>query len=459
MMLKSLALGFLAFLTAAGPALAQVAPRHSLVQAGHLLDPRTGTVMGPAGVLIEDGKIKEVGLLDRVRSDAPTDATLIDLGDATLLPGLIDAHTHLLLDVVVPAEGEFKRRPNPEFGPDMLLAIIESPAKRVLNGAQLAREDLDSGFTTVRNLGHSGIDGDTQLRDAINSGAVVGPRILASARKIIARGSYAQDLNPALADAILNQEFLIVDGPDSARDAVQRNIFERVDVIKVTLGADISTESLTALVQQAHRQNLKVAVHAPDVVSIQTAIDAGADSIEHGNEATVEQLREMRAKGIFFGITPTFFDGLWEKLYPLGCLSPEFRARLATRDQKGRELGAAIVAKVLKSGVKFAAGSDMVWHMPGKTRGQATAMMFSALNHAGMPPLDIIRAVTIYPAEMLGWQDRVGSLDAGKFADLIAVRGDPLRDISELERVAFVMKGGTVIRNDFAGIISTTGKP
>src|SRR5438105_1984869 len=131
----------------------------------------------------------------------------IDLGNAILLPGLIDSHTHLLIDPVAPAEVERARHYNGGFEPELLLAIVESPSKRVLMGAQTAREDLESGITTVRNLGHSGIDGDTELRDAINAGRVVGPRILASGRKLITRSDYVQNLNPALADAILEQEF------------------------------------------------------------------------------------------------------------------------------------------------------------------------------------------------------------------------------------------------------------
>jgi imidazolonepropionase-like amidohydrolase len=422
------------------------APAATLLEAAHLLDPRTGRLLSPAAILIDKGQIVEVG--QPATFAGRKGVSVVDLGQATLLPGLIDSHTHLLLDVVVPAEAEFTRRFNPEFGPDMLLAIVESPSKRVLTGAQLAREDLENGFTTVRNLGHSGIDGDTQLRDAINSGKVEGPRLLASGRKLIARGSYAQSLNPALADAILDQEFLLVDSPDEGRDAVQRNVFEAVDVIKVTLGNDISEPSLAAIVDQAHRQNLKVAVHAPDRASIQEAIDAGVDSIEHGNEVTDEQLKQMREKGIFFDITPTFFDGLWEKIYPMEGLSADFRARLAGRDAKGRAAGTALVQKVVRSGVKFSAGSDMVWHFPGKTRGEASATMFSALAHSGMAPLDIIRAVTVNAAEMLGWKDRIGAVEPGEFADIVAVAGDPLKDPTELERVRFVMKGGVIVRNE-----------
>lgn len=156
----------------------------TLVKAGRLLDPRTGNVLSRAAVLIENGKIKEVDTPSRVQANAPSGVRTIDLGSATLLPGLIDPHTHLLLDVTVPAEAEIGRRYNGEFAPGLLLAIIESPSKRVSLGAQLAREDLESGFTTVRNVGHSGIDGDVVLRDAINAGRVSGPRILASGRKL-----------------------------------------------------------------------------------------------------------------------------------------------------------------------------------------------------------------------------------------------------------------------------------
>src|SRR5437764_10224999 len=150
-----------------------------IVLALRLLDPRTGNVLSPAAVWIENGKIKEVGAPSRVQADAPSGVKTIDLGSATLLPGLIDSHTHLLINVTIPTEAEINSRYNGLFVPSLLMAIVESPSKRVLLGAQLAREDLEGGFTTVRNLGHSGIDGDAALRDAVNAGRVIGPRILA----------------------------------------------------------------------------------------------------------------------------------------------------------------------------------------------------------------------------------------------------------------------------------------
>jgi imidazolonepropionase-like amidohydrolase len=218
-----------------GHAAAQASAPVTLVKAGRLLDPRTGNVLSPAAVLIEGGKIKEVGAPAQVQARVPAGAKTIDLGTATLLPGLIDSHTHLLIDPVLPAEVERARRFNGAFVPDLLLAIVESPSKRVLLGAQMARENLESGITTVRNLGHSGIDGDVALRDAVNAGRVPGPRILASGRKFAKDGDYVQSLNPALAEAILDQEFLSVDGPDQARRAVQKNLLYAVDVIKVTI--------------------------------------------------------------------------------------------------------------------------------------------------------------------------------------------------------------------------------
>jgi imidazolonepropionase-like amidohydrolase len=407
-------------------------------------------------VLIEDGKIKEVGEPTRVEADAPAGVAIIDLGGATVLPGLVDCHAHLFLDIVVPPEEELQRHANGEFAPGLLLAIVESPSKRALMAAQLAREDLESGFTTVRNLGHSGIDGDTELRDAINAGRIPGPRILASGRKLIAQGSYVQNLNPALADAILGQEFLLLDSPDRARQAVRRNAFQNVDVIKVTTGDDLSLAELAAVAGEAHRQHLQLAVHAADEVSIQTAIDAGADSIEHGNDVTDQQLTLMRDKGIYLDLTPTWFDGFWTTIHEVSVLSPAFRSSLAVSDERRRQRAAALVTRVLRSGVKFAAGSDMCWFYPGKTRGGASAVMFANLRHAGMPPREIIRAVTTYAAEMLRWQDRIGAVEPGKFADLVAVEGDPLTDVTELERVAFVMKGGQVVRN---GLRSSAPSP
>ena len=441
--------GLFYLLLSIGPLAGQSSTLLTLVKASRLLDPRTGNVLSPAAVLIEDGKIKEVGAPSQVQAHAPVGVQTIDLGNATLLPGLIDSHTHLLLDVIPPTEAEIKRQHNGEFLPGELLAVaMMSPSERVLMGAKLAREDLESGFTTVCNIGHSGIDGDVALRDAINAGSVPGPRILAAGRKLTTRGGYFQSLNPAVAQAIVQQEFLQVESPDGARAAVRENIFYHVDVIKATVEDDLTPAEVTSIVDEAHRQHLRVAAHATTTTSIQMAIDAGADSIEHGNGVTDEQLKMMRDKGIFFDLTPTFYDGFWTKIHETSVLSPAYRSSLTAGDDRSRQRAAALVQRVLKSGVKFTAGSDMCWFYPGKTRGQATATMFPALHNTGMSTLDILRSVTTSAAELLGWQDRVGGVEPGKFADLVAVAGDPVADVSELERVRFVMKDGQVVSND-----------
>lgn len=420
-----------------------------LIKAGRLLEPRSGNVIAPAAVLIEGNKIKQVGPPAQI--SAPEGAQIIDLGAATLLPGLIDSHTHLFLDIVVPPKVEMDRHSNGLFAPGLLLAVVESPIKRAFMAAQSAHEDLESGITTVRNLGHSGIDGDTELRDAINSGRLAGPRILASGRKLITRGEYVQNLNPALADSILQQEFLFIDGPDRARQAVRQNEVQNVDLIKVSADENLTVPELAAVVEEAHRQHLRVAVHAADTRSIQTAIDAGVDSIEHGNEVTDEQLKQMHDKGIFFDLTPTFYGGFYLKIAePSIVVSPTSRAARLQSAERGDRKYEQLVQRVLKSGVKFSSGSDMCWFYPGKTRGQASTVTFVNLRLAGMPALDVIRAITVNAAEMLGWADRIGAVEPGKFADLVAVAGDPVADISELERVRFVMKDGQVVTNRLA---------
>ena len=441
-------------LSSAGQLAAQSPASVTLVKAGRLLDPRTGNVLSPAAVLIEDAKIKEVGPLSQVQAHAPAGVKTIDLAGATLLPGLIDGHTHLLLDVVVPPKAQSSRLYNGDFAPALLLAIVESPIKRAFLGSQLAREDLESGFTTVRNLGHSGIDGDVTLRDAINANRVPGPRMQASGRKITSLGSYLQSLNPALAEPILRQEFFEVANLEEGRRAVDENLFYDVDVIKVTLdddGIGINTPIMSAIVEEAHRAHKRVAAHAAGKGAIQIAIDAGADSIEHGNDVTDDQLKMMRDKGIVFDITPTFWSGFFSKITePSIVLPPGTKAAMAASEERRHQRVANFVQRILKSGVKFAAGSDMCWFYPGKTRGQASATMFAHLHDAGMPPLDILRAVTTNAAEMLAWQDRIGAIEVGKFADLVAVAGDPMADITELERIRFVMKDGQVVRNDLA---------
>jgi imidazolonepropionase-like amidohydrolase len=413
-----------------------------LIKAGRILDVRTGKYLTGHGILVEDGKIKQVAAFADLEGHVPKDAVTLDLSKATLLPGLVDCHAHLLIAASVGHPGN-----------NILEAVAGmSASQRALLGARMAREDLEGGFTTVRNVGHSGVDGDAALRDAIQAGWVPGPRIQASCRKLTPPGGQAARLNPAIAGKIIDLEFLPVGSADEARRAVRENRYYGADFIKVVADDEsrfVTTEEMKAIVEEAHRSKMRVAVHATTATGIQTTIDAGADSLEHGDAVTDEMLRQMKDKGMFFDLTETFAGGRLRALVQKSVvLSPEDEQGFTQYEEGLNREAHLLVQRVLKSGVKFAIGSDMWFDYPGKTRGQATAIMFGALRDLGMPARDIIRAATSSAAELLGWQDRIGVIEAGKLADMVAVSGDPLEDITELERVKFVMKGGVVVKNE-----------
>jgi len=416
--------------------------KNILLKAGRILDVRTGKYLTSAALLVENDRIIEVGPVGAVQAHAAKNALIIDLGRATLMPGLIDCHAHLLTSGTSISSQEVI----------LNAAAGMSPTARVLLGAHNAREDIEAGFTTVRIVGHSGIDGDVSLRQAINLGWLIGPRIQAAARKLTPPGGQAVQLNPAVADQIVNQEFLQVGSSDEARKAVRENLLYGADLIKVVADDGnrfITPDEMKAIVEEAHRSKVRVAVHATTATGIQTAVDAGVDSIEHGDDATDAQLKAMHDKGIYFDLTQTFFGGRMRAMIEKRqVLPPELQQELKAYEQMDAKKSPALLQRILKSGVKFTAGSDMWFDYPGKARGQATAIMFGALKELGMTPADVIRAATVNAAESLGWKDRIGALEAGKFADIIAVAGDPLVDVTQLEHVQFVMKGGQVVKNE-----------
>jgi imidazolonepropionase-like amidohydrolase len=398
-------------------------PPPKLIKAGRVLDVKTGNYLLDQGVLTEGERINEIGPWAQVQSHAPADTMTIDLSQATLLPGLIDCHAHLLIS------GELGR-----MDPGELIALNAtqvSESLRTLVGVRNAREDLDAGITCVRNVGQSGIDGDVSLRDAINAGWIPGPRIQAAARKITAVGGQLLNSPPGFGAEVLRREFLTVSGPDQARQAVRENLAAGADLIKIVVDADagrgwktryMSVEDARAIVEDAHRLGMRVAAHAGDNAAVQIAIDAGVDSIEHAWTATDQQLKQMKDRGIWLVATEIFV-----------AAPPKDRLQRATR-----------------IGVKIAMGSDAWALLPGKTRGEATLVELKRLQDEGMSNLDIIRSSTVNAAELMGWSDRVGELAAGKFADIIAVIGDPSQDIELLQHVQFVMKSSTVVRNDLA---------
>jgi len=413
----------------------------TLVRAGRLLDVRAGVYRDDQGVLLESDRIKEVGAFRDVQSRAPQDAVVLDLSRMTVLPGLIDCHSHLL-DAM---EGRWRA------GEAIILTITQlGPARRALLGAAMARETLEAGITTVRNVGHSGVNGDAALRDAINAGWVPGPRVLAATRKLTPPGGQAVAIQSEGADAIIAQEFLTISGAEEARRAVREALAAGADVIKVVADDGtriLNADEMRAIVDEAHRVNIKVAVHATTRTGIRAAIEAGVDSIEHGDEATDDDFRAMHDKGIF--LVPTLrtaetFRDIYLKAFPF---TPEELAGFEKAVKEFVDAGVSKVQRAAKAGVKIAAGSDMWQRYPGRTRGEATIPMFEALRNTGLTALEVIRAGTLNAAELLGWQDRVGAVEAGKFADMIAVEGDPLKEIAELRRVKLVMKGGVVIKH------------
>ncbi|OLC80704.1 MAG: hypothetical protein AUH72_11145, partial [Acidobacteria bacterium 13_1_40CM_4_65_8] len=275
----------------------QPAPKATLVKAGRLLDVRAGAYRTNQGIWIDGGRIRQVGAFDEVRAAAPKDIAVIDLGRAAVLPGLIDVHTHLL-DAMDPGNA----------AADSLILTLtkESPTKRALLGAAMAREILDGGFTTVRNVGHSGIDGDVSLRDAIRNGWVPGPRIVAAARKIAPYGGQALPVQSSVIQTLIDLDFLTASHPAEGRRAVLENLRAGADVIKVVAddgGRVIDEETMKAIADEAHRANLRVAVHAMTKLGIQSAIAAGVDSIEHGDDATDEQFAAMAREILDGGFT------------------------------------------------------------------------------------------------------------------------------------------------------------
>jgi imidazolonepropionase-like amidohydrolase len=416
------------------------APTVVLVRVGKLLDVKSGQELTGQDILIEGERIKEVGPEAAVSAHVPKTAQVIDLSNATVLPGLIDCHTHLLQNY----DGALG-----DDDPNMVLTLAQmSSAKRALLGAKMGREDLEAGITTVRDVGNSGLNGDVALRDAINAGWVVGPRILASTRALSAAGGQFGPLQTS-AQNIIEQEYAVVSGVEEARRAVRQAFYDGADQIKVIVNTGprvLSVDEMRVIVEEAHRVHRKVAAHAIGDLATRIAAEAGVDSIEHGYVIPDDVLAMMAAKKIY--LVPT--DYPWEFYYSIlnsANSTPEQQKKEEASYRQIADSDARRLARAVKAGVPIAAGSDEYYQQPGKTRGESSLTIYRAYSASGMTPIDVIRAATVNAADLLGWQDRIGTIEAGKFADIIAVEGDPLKDLTQLEHVSFVMKGGTVIKS------------
>ena len=401
-----------------------------LVKAARILDVSAGRYIENAAVLIEGERIKEVGPAAQVQAHAPKSAQIIDLSSATLLPGLIDCHTHLLA-----------RTPS---GPDGYILDLakKSQAFRALEGAADARITLHAGFTTVRDVESEGAGyADVALRDAINQGLVEGPRMRVATRAIAAVGQYNPfGVSPDLQNFPTGAQ--MISGSEDARRAVREQIGYGADLIKVY--ADWNTPTLTVeemrvVVEEAHKLKRKVAAHASTAEGIFNAVTAGVDSIEHGHAADRKDLELMKEKGVFLVPTVGGVDAVYARRSP--TFTPEERkfwdGYLKTIEESVQ------LAKSL--GVKIASGYDA-----GSAERQGkNAEELVSLTRRGLTPLEAIRAATTTAAALLEGQDNIGSVEPGKFADLIAVEGDPLSDIAVLRQVKFVMKGGIVVVDRF----------
>lgn len=406
----------------AAPALAQ---ESVAVRATHMLDVDAGALVEDAVVLVVDGRIAAAG--PRQQVTLPEDVRLIDLGDATLLPGLIDMHVHLTGD-------ERSHGYN---------ALAISSARQALVGAANATKTLHAGFTTVRNVG-AGAWTDVALRDAIADGDIVGPRLLVSGPALGITGGHCDD-NLLPAEYEITAEG-VADGPWEVRRRVRENVKYGADLIKfcatggvlskgTKIGATQYTlEEMQALVDEAHTLGLKVAAHAHGTEGIKRAIAAGVDTIEHASLLDEEAIELARRHGTALSMDIYNTEFILSQGEEVGILPESLEKERQVGTRQRESFRAAHTA-----GARVVFGSDAGVYPHGENGKQ-----FSRMVRFGMTPLQAIRAATVHAAAALGLPDDVGSLAPGHWGDVIAVGGNPLEDVSELERVTFVMKAGKV---------------
>lgn len=406
-------------------------PRRVLIRAGRLLDVRAGRILTNQAILIEGDRIKEVGPAPAIEGRAPAGTQIIDLQNATVLPGLIDAHTHLT--------------GSPEQIGYASLGI--SVPREALHGARNARRTLEAGFTTVRNVGAGGYS-DIALRDAINDGDIPGPRIDASGPSIGVTGGHCDE--NLLAPQFRYSADGVADGVPAMMQKTREIVKYGASVIKICAtggvlskgdspGAEqFSDEEIRAIVTEAHRLERKVAAHAHGASGIKQAVLAGVDSIEHGSFINDEDIRLMKERGTY--LVPTLYLADWfmenhEKLKIPSFIMDKARMVMPAARQN--------ISRAFKAGVKVAFGTDAAVYPHG-----LNAREFAVMVKLGLTPMQAIQTATVNAADLLGWSDRIGSIEAGRFADIIAVSGNPVSDVTELERVRFVMKGGIVVKNE-----------
>jgi len=411
---------------------AQEAP--TVLRAAHLFDGKADRLVSPGVMVVVGDRIRAVG----PQAQIPPNARTIDLGDATLLPGFIDAHTHITQPHIA------------DFREALIYGLRISAAERALNATQILRRTLEAGFTTVRDVG-SDENIDIALRNAVRNGKIAGPRILAATRAIGTTGGHC-DPYAGFALGVFPEATIkdgTASGPEQMREAVRFNIKYGADVIKVcatggvlSLADKVDTPQLTqteldALVNEAHTHGRKTAAHAHGAEGAKRAIRAGIDSIEHGTFLDDEALEMMKQHGTFLVPTLMAVVGVKEGL-ERGAYPPEITV-------KARAATVAVdetVRKAIAKGVKIVVGTDAAVYDHGRNAGE-----FVELVRLGLSPVDALKAGTSLDAQLLGVDSFTGSLEAGKSADIVAVTGNPLENIRTVTNVLFVMKDGAVVKN------------
>src|SRR5438093_4269960 len=425
---------------------ALAADQSVVLKAARMFDGKSNALVQNAVVIVQGDKIVDAGS----NLPIPSGAQVIDLGDATLSPGFMDAHTHLTADY----SGNYNER--------RLQELDLNVSEQAIRATVYARATVEAGFTTVRDLGSRFVSSrefvDVALRNSINKGVIVGPRMLVATKGIGATGGHF-DPTSGFRDFLFGREADYTDGiangPDEIRKAVRFEVKNGADVIKaavsggvLSLGDEVDTPQLTppemtALVDESHRLRKKVAVHCHGDQAAREAIEAGVDSMEHGSFMEPETLTMMKKKGTF--LTPTLMASEWimGKLdnYP-PALQAKAKAATAARSEMFRN--------AVKMGIKISFGTDAAVFPHGQN-----AKEFKLMVDLGMTPIDALKCATGNDAELLGIGQKVGTLDKGKLADIIAMPGDPTSDITATERVSFVMKEGKIIRQGPPGAQKT----
>lgn len=407
------------------------APKTVVIRAGRLLDVKTGKMLANQVIVIQGDKVVSVGEDAQAPAHIPAGAQVIDLSHATVLPGLIDAHTHITF--------------NPNFGYSTLGISVP---RQALIGAHNAKITLEAGFTTVRNVGASGYT-DVALRDAINAGDVPGPRMLVSGPALSITGGHCDNNLLPFEYHATNEG--TADGVEAVQHKTREIIKYGADLIKICAtggvlskgddpnAAQYTLEEMRAIVADAHRLGRKVAAHAHGAQGVIWASEAGVDSVEHGHLMNDAAIATLKKNGTY--LVPTLYLMDWQKENAKQADLPDYAKR---KMDMVSEMGQTNAKKAIAAGVKIGFGTDAAVYPHG-----LNAHEFAVYVRLGMTPLQAIQTATINDADLLGWSDKIGTIEPGKWADIIAVDGDPLADVTTLERVRFVMKGGEVAKNEY----------